>query len=99
MRLTRSLAVEKPMAARRIWHAQDILAEIRKSGTTLAALSRANGFSSRSLNSALTKRWPRGNAIIASHLGKSRHQIWPCWFGPNDELLPLSKRVPSRKDA
>ena len=99
MRLMRWLAVEKPMAVRRIWHAQDILAEIRKSGTTLAALSRQNGFNPRSLNSALTKRWPRGNAIIASHLGASRHQIWPHWFGPNDELLPLTKRVPPRKAA
>ncbi|CAO4163664.1 helix-turn-helix domain-containing protein [Methylorubrum zatmanii] len=87
------------MAARRPWHAQDIIAAVRKSGTTLAALSRENGFNSRSLNSALTKRWPRGNAIIASHLKTTRHQIWPNWFGPNDELLPLTKREPSRKAA
>lgn len=87
------------MAPRQIWHPQDIIAEVRKSGTTLAALSRRNGFADRSLGSALKKRWPRGNAIIASHLGVSRHQIWPHWFGPRDELLPLPKRVPARKAA
>lgn len=88
------------MASRHPWHAQDIIAAVRKSGTTLAALSRAHGFGSRSLNSALTKRWPRGNAIIASHLNVSRHQIWPNWFGPNDELLPLAtKRLTPKKAA
>lgn len=97
MRLTLRLAVEKGMATRRGWHTQDVIAEIRKSGTTLAALSRENGFKDRSLRTALTKRWPRGNAIIASHLGVSRHQIWPNWFGPNDELLPLRKRTSVRK--
>lgn len=87
------------MVARRVWHAQDVIAEIRKTGTSLAALSRQNGFADRSLGTALRKRWPRGNAIIASHLKTSRHQIWPNWFGPNDELLPLVKRPPVRKAA
>lgn len=87
------------MAARRIWHAQDIIAEIRKTGSSLARLSRENGFADRSLRTALTKRWPRGNAIIASHLSLTRHQIWPHWFGPNDELLPLPKRTPSVRKA
>lgn len=85
------------MARRRGWHPQDVIAEIRKSGTTLAALSRENGFKDRSLRTALSKRWPRGNAIIASHLGVSRHQIWPDWYGLDDELLPLRKRMPGRK--
>lgn len=85
------------MASRLKWHPQDVIAEIRKSGTTLAALSRQNGFKDRSLRTALTKRWPRGNSIIASHLGFSRHQIWPNWFGPNDEVLPLRKNAPARK--
>ncbi|MCJ2112751.1 helix-turn-helix domain-containing protein [Methylobacterium sp. E-025] len=87
------------MVGRQIWHAQDVIAEIRKSGTSLAALSRLNGFADRSLRTALTKRWPRANSIIASHLNVSRHQIWPHWFGPNDELLPLSKRPSTRKAA
>lgn len=81
------------MAVRRVWDPQDVIAEIRKTGTTLAALSRQNGFKDRSLRSALTKRWPKGNAIIASHLRVSRHQIWPHWFGPRDEPLPRPKRI------
>lgn len=87
------------MAPRHTWHRQDVIAEIRKTGSSLAALSRAHGFKDRSLTSALRKRWPRGNAIIASHLNITRHQIWPHWFGPNDELLPLSKPSRTRKAA
>ncbi len=92
MRLTPVPTPEKGMAARQNWHPQDVIAEVRKSGTTLAALSRQNGFADRSLRTALVKRWPRANAIIASHLRVSRHQIWPRWFGPDDESLHLTPR-------
>lgn len=77
----------------RRWHPQDIIAEVRKTGSSIAALSRDNGYKSRTLQICIQKkRWPRGNAIIARHLGVSRHELWPDWYGPNDELLPLSGR-------
>lgn len=85
------------MASRQNWHPQDVIAEVRKSGTTLAALSRQHGFADRSLRTALVKRWPRANGIIASHLNQSRHQIWPHWFGPDDEPLPLTPRAERRR--
>lgn len=99
MRVTPLLLAEKGMPAVRGWHPQDVIAEIRKTGTTLAALSRQNGFKDRSLHSALRKRWPRANAIIASHLSVTRHQIWPEWFGPDDRPLPLPRRRPTRRAA
>ena len=81
------------MVRARKWHHQDIVAELRKRGSSLAALSRANGYSSRTLQCCLHKPWPRGNAIIASFLGMTRHQIWPAWYGPDDQPLPRTKRA------
>lgn len=43
------------------WHPADIIAALRKKGTTLAALSRKAGLSSSTLANALTRPWQRGN--------------------------------------
>ncbi|TSF72485.1 transcriptional regulator, partial [Salmonella enterica subsp. enterica serovar Uganda] len=42
------------------WHPADIIAGLRKKGTTLAAVSRKAGLSSSTLANALTRRWPKG---------------------------------------
>jgi Ner family transcriptional regulator len=71
------------------WHQQDILAEVRKRGATISSLSRDHGLSRGTLQTAFYKRYPRGQRIIAEFLGLTCHELWPHWFGPNDELLPL----------
>ena len=40
------------------WHPADIIAGLRKKGTTLAAVSRKAGLASSALANALTKHWP-----------------------------------------
>ena len=40
------------------WHPADIIAGLRKKGTSLAAESRRNGLSSSTLANALTRPWP-----------------------------------------
>jgi len=42
------------------WHSADIIAALRKKGTSLAAESRRNGLSSSTLANALTRPWPKG---------------------------------------
>lgn len=42
------------------WHPADIIAALRKEGTTLAALSRKAGLSSSTLANALTRPYQRG---------------------------------------
>lgn len=42
------------------WHPADIIAGLRKRGTTLAAVSRAAGLASSTLANALTRYWPKG---------------------------------------
>ena len=86
------------MRERQGWHHQDIVAAIRKRGSSLAELSRSHSYAPRTLQSALHKRWPRGHAIIASFLGVNRHQIWPQFYGPDDRPL-RSQRTPKRGGA
>ncbi len=47
------------------WHPADIVAALRKKGTSLAALSRASGLGSSTLANALTRPWPKGEYLIA----------------------------------
>ncbi|WEJ84985.1 helix-turn-helix domain-containing protein [Kluyvera intermedia] len=62
------------------WHPADIIAGLRKKGTTLAAVSRKAGLSSSTLANALTKRWPKGERLIAEALGVAPEQIWPSRY-------------------
>lgn len=62
------------------WHPADIIAGLRKRGTTLAAVSRDAGLASSTLANALKKRWPKGERLIAQVLGVSPVEIWPSRY-------------------
>ena len=62
------------------WHSADIIAALRKKGTSLAAESRRNGLSSSTLANALTRPWPKGELIIATALGTDPWIIWPSRY-------------------
>ena len=62
------------------WHQADIIAALRKKGTTLAAVSRSAGLSSSSLSNALTRPWPKGELLIANALGLHPSIIWPSRY-------------------
>lgn len=51
------------MASHHDWHPADIIAALRKKGTTLAALSRSAGLSSSTLANVLSRPWPKGNGL------------------------------------
>jgi len=59
------------------WHPADIIAALRKRGTTLAATSRAAGLSSSTLSNALSRPWPKGEILIADAVGVAPEVIWP----------------------
>ena len=59
------------------WHTADIIAALRKKGTSLAAESRRHGLSSSTLANALTRPWPKGELIIATALDTHPWVIWP----------------------
>lgn len=62
------------------WHRADIGAALKKKGTSLAALARKNGYASNSLQNSLSRKWPKGDHIIASAIGVSLHEIWPSRY-------------------
>ncbi len=51
------------------WHPADIIAGLRKRGTSLAALSRQSGLASSTLANALIRHWPKGERLIAERVG------------------------------
>ncbi|KMJ46566.1 hypothetical protein AB204_03010 [Xenorhabdus khoisanae] len=70
------------------WHPADIIAALRKRGTTLAKLSRESGLSSSTLANALSRPWPKGEYIIANTLEIAPSEIWPSrYFDRNGNLL------------
>ncbi|AWD10212.1 transcriptional regulator [Salmonella enterica] len=62
------------------WHPADIIAGLRKKGTSLAAVSRRAGLASSTLTNALNRRWPKGERLIAEALGVAPEQIWPSRY-------------------
>ena len=62
------------------WHPADIIAGLRKKGTSMAAESRRNGLSSSTLANALSRPWPKGEMIIAKALGTDPWVIWPSRY-------------------
>lgn len=59
------------------WHPADIIAALKKRGTSLARISREAGLSSSTLANALHRPWPKGEFIIAQAIGLSPKIIWP----------------------
>lgn len=78
----------KPLAN---MHAEDVKAAVRKKGISLARLARDNGLSDSAVRKALYGPIPRGNQVIAKHLGKAVHQIWPEWFGKDGTRITSGK--------
>lgn len=74
------------------WHPADIVAGMRKKGTSLAALSRKSGLESSTLANSLSRPWPKGERLIAEELGISPEQIRHSRYSANG-----CKRVESNK--
>lgn len=82
------------------WHPADIIAALRKKGTSLAALSRNSGLNSSTLSNALSRPWPKGEWLIANAIEVHPAEIWPSrYFDPvTSRLLDRKKRIRSSKD-
>lgn len=58
------------------WHRADIIAELKKRGTSLSKLSIQAGLSPRTLNNALDRSYPKAEKIIADAIGVHPSVIW-----------------------
>lgn len=81
------------------WHPADIIAAMRKKGTSLAATSRAAGLSSSTLANALTKPWAKGELLIGETIGVHPSVIWPSrYFDPKtNQQIARPMRATSRR--
>ncbi|AYN29823.1 transcriptional regulator [Buttiauxella sp. 3AFRM03] len=78
------------------WHPADIIAALRKKGTSLAALSRQSGLSSSTLANALSRPWAKGEMLISQAIGVPAEDIWPSrYFDPNTRK-PISRPMRMR---
>ncbi|MEX2941390.1 helix-turn-helix domain-containing protein [Serratia fonticola] len=59
------------------WHRADIIAAIRKKGTTLSELSRQAGLHERTLYNVLERHWSKGEKIVSDCIGIPVEEIWP----------------------
>lgn len=62
------------------WHPADIIAGLKKRGTTLSAVSREAGLASSTLANALNRHWPKGERLIAMALDTEPERIWPSRY-------------------
>lgn len=62
------------------WHSADIIAALKKQGTSLSAVSRQSGLASSTLANALNRHWLKGERLIAEALGIAPEQIWPSRY-------------------
>lgn len=62
------------------WHPADIIAALKKQGTSLSAVSRQAGLASSTLANTLIRHWPKGERLIAEELGVTPEQIWPSRY-------------------
>ncbi|MBJ7553125.1 DNA-binding transcriptional regulator Nlp [Marinomonas spartinae] len=67
------------------WHRQDIMAAIRKKGTTLAELGRQHGYESpAALYNVFNMSYPKVERIIAAFLESHPSEIWPSRYQKSD---------------
>lgn len=74
------------------WHPADIIAAVRKRGTTLQRLSRENGFSVFTMNKAVRQCFPACHDIIADVIGTPRQSIWPQFYDRDGVRLSARER-------
>ena len=74
------------------WHPADIIAAVRKRGTTLQRLSREHGFSVFTMNKAVRQCFPACHDIIAKVIGRPRQQVWPQFYDETGARLSARER-------
>lgn len=81
------------MASPEGWHPADIIAAVRKSGSTMMEVAIAAGFHPSALSHCLRFPVPDANKAIAAHLDKHVHELWPQWFDENGDVLPNRRKA------
>lgn len=62
------------------WHRADIKAALEKRGWSIRQLGKSHDYAGHSLAAALSKPWPRAEALIAQAIGVPPQRIWPSRY-------------------
>ncbi|MGE0416453.1 MAG: helix-turn-helix domain-containing protein [Acetobacteraceae bacterium] len=76
------------------WHPADVLASLKKRGTSLAALSVANGYHPTAAGKALKRPWPALEQLIANAVGMAPQQLWPSRYDAEGKPLGRVRMSP-----
>lgn len=76
---TKTLNMPKKPASKD-WHKADIISAIRKTGTSLRAMSRKNGLAHTAIGNALHYPAPKYERLIAERLNTTPQTIWPSRY-------------------
>lgn len=76
------------------WHPADIIAALKKRGTSVAGVSRKAGLASATLSNVLSRSWPRGEKLIADALDISPEIIWPSRYfdGKGNRIVRIMRK-------
>lgn len=84
-------------------HRADILASIKKSGTTITQVAIDAGLSPGACSKALKVSFPAAERAIAKRIGLPMHRIWPDRYHADGsrkfERKPYARREPASKAA
>ncbi len=75
------------------WHPADILAAVRKSGWTFAALAEHHGLERSTLTHALARSYPKAEQRIADAIGVAPQVIWPSRWNQDGTRKPRGAHV------
>lgn len=62
------------------WHPADVVAAVKKKGSSMVALSRNSGLAGSTLSNVLHRHWPKGERIVADFVGVPVYEIWPSRY-------------------
>ena len=82
--MPRQVDAQNPKAG---WNRFDIIAAVRKRGSSLAGIARDVGLSRKSMSWALIRPHDRANRAIAAFLKLPPHELWPEWFDAGGQRI------------
>lgn len=75
------------------WHRADIVAALRKAGTSLRKLAKHHGYKCpTTLINAMERPWPKGERLIAEAIGVHPATIWPSRYPAKDSTQEEQKK-------
>jgi Ner family transcriptional regulator len=74
------------------WHRADIVAAVRKRGSTLRQLSLQHGFAESTLRASLERLHPVAHTIISEFIDQPRQIIWPQFYDLDGRRMSLPEQ-------